>query len=236
MMRIIQMIFYIVLLFFATYCLIPTFSYLLLSKPPFNVDKNGKKVLISFDDGPDPRYTNRLLDILQSNQQRAVFFVVAERAAENPQIIHRMIDEGHLIGLHSLEHQDAWRHGPLYQIKDFQSAMAIMNGLGCKISFYRAPWGHLNLTSLWLARKYHLQIILWTVMVGDWQKHSTSQRVLERLMKKTKNGSVICIHDAGCGKTAAVGAPAQTVDAVSRFLPLMLNDDYQFVLPEKKIV
>ncbi|MDP4132528.1 MAG: polysaccharide deacetylase family protein [Bacillota bacterium] len=232
----IKIIIYFVLLFIAIYCLMPTLYYLLIKKPPFFFDKNDKKVMLSFDDGPDPRYTDDLLDILKKNNVKAAFFVVAQKAAENPDIIRRMIDEGHLVGLHSLEHKDAWLESPVYQKRDFESGLAIMENLGCKISFYRAPWGHLNLTSLLLAKKYNLKIVLWTVMVQDWEKHSTSKRVLERLTKQTKNASIICIHDSGCGKAAAEGAPAQTVDAVAHFLPMMLTKGYEFVLPEKGIL
>jgi len=235
MIKIILLLVWLVLLFFVIYSLIPTMYYLFCKKHPFAIDKNSKRVLLMFEDGPDPRYTISLLDILKKHKVQALFFVVAKKAADNPAIIHRMIEDGHLIGLHSFEHGDPWLKGPVYQERDFTTALAIMKGLGCKISFYQPPWGHLNLTSLWLAKKYHLKIILWTVMIGNWKKHCTSQKVLNRLIQRTKNGSVICLHDSGYGKASEAGAPAQTLDAVAQFLPLILKRGYQFVLPEKII-
>lgn len=219
-------------LLFVIYSLIPTLYYLLFKAPPFSFDKDRKDVLLSFDDGPDSRYTNGILDTLKQNNVRAVFFVVAKKAAENPEIIKRILSDGHLVGLHSLEHRDAWKKSPLFQKRELSSGLVILESLGCKVSFYRAPWGHLTLTSLLFAKRHHLKILLWTVMVQDWEKASTSQRVLDRLIKRTESGSVLCLHDSGCGKSAAEGAPAQTAAAVSQFVPLMLNTGYEFVLPD----
>jgi len=231
MIEIIILLLCLLVLAFVIYCLFPTLYYLFFKAPPFSFDKESKKVVISFDDGPDSRYTNSILDILKQNNVRAAFFVVAEKAAENPEIIKRLLDEGHLVGLHSLEHRDAWRKGPFYQNRELACGLALLEGLCCKVSFYRAPWGHLTLASLFLAKKHRLKILLWNVMVQDWEKESTSQRVLDRLIKRTKNGSVICVHDSGCGKTAVEGAPAQTAVAISQFIPLMLENGYEFVLP-----
>ena len=222
----------ILVLLILIYCLTPTFYYLYFRKPPFKLATNEKRVMLSFDDGPDPRYTGRLLDILKANNIHATFFVVAEKAYKNPDLIRRIIDEGHLVGLHSLEHRDAWCESPAYQKRDIESGLEILKELGCDVSFYRAPWGHLNLTSLILAKKYGLKIILWSVMAQDWEKNSTALRVLGRLTKRTTNGSVLCLHDSGCGKAAAEGAPAHTIEAVSLFLPAMLNAGYRFVFPD----
>lgn len=222
----------LIVLAFVIYYVIPTVLYLYLKRPPFKLSKKKKSIILSFDDGPDERYTPELLDVLDKNNVRAVFFVVAEKALKNPDVIRQISNRGHLIGFHSLEHRDAWRKGPGYQKKDFSKGLGILKELGCKVSFYRAPWGHLNLTSLILAKRYGLRIILWTVMAQDWEKESTANRVNERLKKRVEDGSVICLHDSGCGKGAAEGAPAHTVEAVSQFLPMFKNSGFEFVLPE----
>ncbi len=145
----------IAVLFFTVYSLIPTLYYLLFKEKPFSFDENSKRIMISFDDGPDIRYTNSILDTLEQNNVRAAFFVVAEKAAENPEIIKRMLSCGHLVGLHSLEHRDAWKAFPSYQNVELKAGLALLEGLGCKASFYRAPWGHLTLTTLLLAKKHN---------------------------------------------------------------------------------
>ena len=107
-----------------------------------------------------------------------------------------------------------------------------MKGLGCEPKFYRAPWGHLNLYTLALAKKYGVKVLLWSVMAQDWEADSTAERVLARLRKRAKSGSVICLHDSGCGKAAAEDAPSHMLEALRTFLPEMLGEGWTFVLPE----
>jgi peptidoglycan/xylan/chitin deacetylase (PgdA/CDA1 family) len=90
----------------------------------------------------------------------------------------------------------------------------------------------LNLTSLILAKKHKLAILLWTVMAQDWEKTSTAGRVAGRLQKRVKSGSVICLHDSGCGKGAAPNAPEGMLSALSEFLPKISKKGFVFVLPQ----
>lgn len=99
-------------------------------------------LFLSFDDGPDPRYTESLLDLLATRHIRASFFVVARFAEQNPQIILRMKQDGHLIGLHSAEHISAYLMTPSYAAWDFQRSIEVLQGLGVRPAFYRPPWGH----------------------------------------------------------------------------------------------
>ena len=216
-------------LLFAIYCLFPTWYFMYLKKP-FHATDGEKLVVLTFDDGPDPRYTDRLLDILEEYSVRAIFFVVAEKAAQFPEIVKRIACSGHRIGLHSLEHRDAWTSGPAHQKMDFERGLTLLNKLGCNVSLYRAPWGHLTLTSLWLAKKHKVSILLWTVMAQDWERNSTRHRVVARLLKRVKRGDIICLHDAGGGPWAAAGAPEHTLQAISEFLPLMLNKGFRFTV------
>jgi len=231
MIRMILLILCLIVLLFVIYCILPTVYYLHIKKAPFSSAVNKKKIILSFDDGPDMRYTPELLDKLDKNNVRAVFFVVAEKARENPDLIRQISERGHMIGFHSLEHRDVWRKSPFYQVREFKSGLEILRTMGCKVSYYRAPWGHLNLISLLLSKKYGLGIILWTVMAQDWEKDSTALRVTERLRRRIGKGGVICLHDSGCGKGAAEGAPAHTVRAVSMFLPALIDEGFEFVLP-----
>jgi len=218
-------------LFFLFYCVLPSVRFRYFAKAPFRTDKGIKRILLSFDDGPDPRYTGKLLDILEESGVKATFFLVADKAAEHPELVRRIMEGGHKIGFHSLAHRDTWREGPAYQKREFEAGLKILQSLGCNPEFYRAPWGHLNLLSLALARKHHLKIILWTAMAQDWEKSSSAERVLSRLAARTKSGGVLCLHDSGCGKAAAAGAPGETIEAVAGFIPLMTEKGFTFVLP-----
>jgi peptidoglycan/xylan/chitin deacetylase (PgdA/CDA1 family) len=214
------------------YCLVPTLYFRLNHHAdaylPSCEDKN---IILTIDDGPDPVFTNAVLDILAEYGVKATFFVVAEKAALNGQIIQRMMSEGHEVALHSLAHKCAWLKGWKYIKKDFETSSLIMNRLGCKPRYYRPPWGLINFSSMRLTRKYGLKIMLWDVMVQDWRKSSTSLLILGRLFLKMKNNSIICLHDSSEGIGAAKNAPEQTIKALQTFIPSMIKEGYHFVLP-----
>lgn len=218
-------------LLFLLYCAIPTLALRCSHIYTQCLNKTDKTILLTFDDGPDPRYTERLLNILAHNNVRVIFFLVAEKAKKNPELVRRILTDGHLVGFHSSKHTFQWFARPASVKKDFSEGLEVLKGLGCQVNYYRPPWGLFSLTSIFLVRKYHLTTVLWTTMAGDWQKKSRTQRILKKLMKSVKQGAIICLHDSGCGVGSAEGAPEYTLQAVQNFLPAMKNKGYQFVLP-----
>jgi peptidoglycan/xylan/chitin deacetylase (PgdA/CDA1 family) len=218
------------------YCILPTFYYKCFRKPDFLKVDERKRLILTFDDGPDPNYTGKLLALLEKNGVRASFFVVAKKAAQSPELIRRMLDGGHMVALHSLEHKSALCKSWSYIKRDFDSSLEILGNLGCPLRYYRPPWGHCNLSCIYFFKKYHLKLFLWNVMAQDWKKGSRSQDILQRLLSRAKNGSVICLHDSGEGSGGAAGAPLETIEALSAFLPIMLQSGYQFILPDEDVI
>ena len=181
-------------------------------------------LFLSFDDGPDPRYTESLLDLLATRHIRASFFVVARFAEQNPQIILRMKQDGHLIGLHSAEHISAYLMTPSYAAWDFQKSIEVLQGLGVRPAFYRPPWGHTTWLTRQLAADHHLRIVHWDVMVGDWKAFQSAAETAAKLYAEAAPGKIICLHD-GRGRR---GAPARTLEALRALLPLWQSEGYMF--------
>lgn len=192
-----------------------------------------KRLVLTFDDGPSPVYTEQLLDLLKSENIEATFFVVAENAAKMPETISRMKREGHCVALHSLAHRHAFLCGYHYMKYDFAKSLTIMKGLGCRIHFYRPPWGVRNLFTHKFISKYHLKLVLWDIMAGDWKARTTPEMITETIERKAFDGAVICLHD-GCEKYGgAKGAPFHTIDALKTALPRMKGRGYQFITVEE---
>lgn len=213
----------IILIF--VYSLFP--SYLLKKHgTPFNKKPGeGKFICLTFDDGPDNKYTNKLLDLLNEYNVKATFFVVAKHAKRNPQIIERMKREGHCIGLHSLNHKNALFHFPIYTHYDFNNSIKIMHYMNTDIKFFRPPWGNFNLSTLFNIKKYRLRPVLWDVMAEDWKGNTTSEIIKEKLIRRVSRQSVICLHD-GRGKNEA---PKRTIEALSKTLPVWIEKGYKFL-------
>ena len=186
--------------------------------------KNSEKVLyLTFDDGPGDD-TESLLRLLREYRIPASFFVVSEFAVRYPDIIKELKTDGHLIGIHSVKHQNALFRGSRFVRTDLMRALLSMQKLNCRIKFYRPPWGHLNLFSLYWVKRLGLHLMFWDVMAEDWSAKETSDSIEKKLMKRVFPGAVICLHD-GRGSD---GAPRRTIEALKRVLPKLISQGYQF--------
>lgn len=122
------------------YSILPTCYY--KCKKHLHHPAAGKTLYLTFDDGPDPRYTPQLLDLLEQYQIPASFFVVAQSAQANPALIARMKRSGHVVGLHSLSHKNGLIQPPISACRDFSRSVAILQQLGIPPRYFRPPWGH----------------------------------------------------------------------------------------------
>lgn len=191
--------------------------------------RDGKRLCLTFDDGMDPRYTPRLLDLLAEHGVRATFFVLASTAERHPALLRRMAEEGHVVALHSYDHKNQILELPHRLCRDFQRSVEIFASQGVPVSFYRAPWGHITPLGIWLCRKYGLQMVLWTVIIGDWKRDATVEQLCGKLYRQVQGSAVICLHD-GRGKKEA---PLRTIAALERMIPYWKEEGYVFeTIPE----
>ena len=218
-----------ILLIFLGYGIIPTLGYKIINKLKSN-NSSEKVIYLTFDDGPDANYTDKLLDLLKKHNIKVSFFVVARFAEENTDIIERIKAEGHLIALHSLEHRDALYQTPSYTKKDFIESIKIMHKLNIDVKYFRPPWGNTNLSTWKCVKNCGLKLILWNVMAEDWSGSTTSQKIANKLLRRTKNGDIICLHD-GRGKNEA---PSRTILALEQVLPIWLSEGYRFATVNEK--
>lgn len=223
----------VVALIFLIHSIIPTYYNKLLNKDVLKNMTEKNEIALTFDDGPDKRYTEKLLDVLKENDIKAMFFVVAKNAEKEPEIIKRMLRENHIVGLHSLEHKNAWLYSYNYAKKDFIESTDIMKNLGVDVNYYRPPWGHANIFSNQFVKKYNLKMTLWDVMAEDWSKDSTVEIIVNKLIDRTKENSIICLHDAGENSGGAVGAPERTIEALKIAIPKLKASGFKFVTPER---
>lgn len=192
-----------------------------------------KRLVLTFDDGPDPIYTKKVLDVLKDHKIKASFFVVAKNASQYPNLIDRMKREAHYIALHSLEHRHAFFCDYNYMSYDFSKSIEIMQTINCDIKFYRPPWGARNIFTKTFLKKYNLQMVLWDVMIGDWKANKTPEILAAKLRKKVFDGAIICLHD-GCEKYGGdKGTPFNTIDALKIAIPKLKEDGYSFVTVEE---
>lgn len=179
---------------------------------------NGRtEFALTFDDGPDPHYTPLLLDLLKRYEAKATFFVVGSHAEQNPEVIKRMHDEGHLIGIHNYVHKTNWLMRPATVRQQIQRTDDIIYSItGERSTYYRPPWGIVNLFDF--SKRRQVQIVLWSAMFGDWKEKLGAERLTEKLLSKLNPGEVMLLHDCGTTLGADPNAPEHMLIALEQML------------------
>lgn len=211
------------------YTILPNFYYrnlssVVIKRLPFK----SNKIALTFDDGPNQRYTPLLLDLLSKNQIKCTFFVVAKNAMKNRDIITRMVKEGHTIGIHSYRHKSSWLSFPLETKKDFEISLKIMESTGIKITYFRPPWGTFNLLTNYYARRNKLTTVLWSINARDWSKHTSVSDIKEKLINSVTFGDIIVLHDNNGDECA----PLRTIKALEEILPELKSKGFKFITLE----
>jgi peptidoglycan-N-acetylglucosamine deacetylase len=168
---------------------------------------------LTFDDGPDPAWTPRLLDLLRRLGARATFFPIASRAAAHPEIIERIRSEGHAIGLHCDEHVRHNERDAAWLERDTDAALKRLAALGVRPAFWRTPWGDVAPWSTQVARDRDLRLIGWTADTHDWRGDSAAE-MFEATGGALTGGAIILAHD-GLGPGARRHSQETTLDYVT---------------------
>lgn len=180
-------------------------------------------IALTFDDGPDPRFTPAVLDVLAAHGARATFFLVGSRVAEHPELVRRIRDEGHVVGSHSATHPDA-RRTPARQLRvDYASGRAALETAlhGGAVALFRPPNGVLDEKGALVVRRLGLVPWLWNVDPEDWHPDTSEDDIVTRCAA-LRPGDVVLLHD-GLERPLATRAldRSATVRALSRVLALL---------------
>jgi len=186
----------------------------------YRVFKKGdakNELALTFDDGPDPIYTEQLLDLLKKYNAKATFFVVGVHAKLHPELLVRMKEQGHTIGVHNYEHKTNWFMRPKTVKKHIELTNDIIEKVtGERSIYYRPPWGIMNLFDYRNVSKLH--IVLWSSLFGDWSEKLTAEKLKKRMLKKIAPGEVLLLHDCGRTLGADVDAPRNMLIALEAYL------------------
>lgn len=203
----------------------------LFFKPPFGrnvirLDTEQRVVSLTFDDGPHPPYTDRLLDVLAKHNVKATFFMIGNRIEKYPQTVHRIIAEGHQIGNHSYSHPVLGFRLPGRIRREIQHTDSLLRQLGTigEIVF-RAPMLTRFLPVAWVLAKVDRTHISCNVWSWDWTTQNPD-RIAQRVVKKTKPGSIIILHDGKAENSQA--NRTGTIEATDRIITKLTRKKYRF--------
>ncbi|MFD5040825.1 polysaccharide deacetylase family protein [Streptomyces sp. NPDC058378] len=181
-------------------------------------------MVLSFDDGPDPRYTPDILAILRRYDVRAMFFVCGEMAADNPGLLREMADDGHVVGNHSWSHPLIPKLSRGAIVDELGSTSEVIEkALGAPPLWYRAPYGAWNRNSFEIGAAMGMEPMAWTVDTLDWTTPGTDT-IVRRVKEGAAPGVVVLSHDAG-------GNRSQSVAALRRYLPALIERGHRPTVP-----
>ena len=184
------------------------------------VEKELKKVALTFDDGPHPYYTEQLLDGLQERGVVVTFFVTGEHAVLHPEVIKRMHEEGHLIGNHTYSHLQL-RSDNREKFKEelIATNKVIEEIIGEEVIYVRPPYGSWDKS---FEKELNMIPVLWTVDPLDWCSDDVSC-VVRNVTEKVEENDIVLMHDYY----------DSTVTAALRIVDDLLADGYTFVTVEE---
>jgi peptidoglycan-N-acetylglucosamine deacetylase len=176
------------------------------------------KVALTFDDGPHPEGTPRVLDFLSRHDLSATFFLVAEQVARRPDLAAEIARRGHSVGIHGYSHRTLVRLGEHRLDEDLERAARLISAAtGLKATLYRPPRGMFTYSGLATVRERGWEPVLWAADGRDWRSSATPASICRRVTSGLCGGEVILLHDAD--HYAAEGSWSNTVAA----LPLIVS-------------
>ncbi|WP_409340881.1 polysaccharide deacetylase family protein [Paenibacillus sp. MBLB4367] len=191
--------------------------------------KNVKPIALTFDDGPDTKYTPQILDILKEHQVKATFFLVGKQIELHPDIVKRIVNEGHAIGNHS------WGHRQLNKLtteeikQDLDKTDQLLKSiLGEAPVMFRAPYGAVSKTLIDEVKSSGREMVNWSVDTRDWAGVSPDE-MMETVRKQMKPGGIVLMHSFG-GKN---GSLDNTVKLLPKLIGELQEGGYSLVtVPE----
>lgn len=186
------------------------------------VNTEEKLVALTFDDGPHPRMTEMILDVLEENDVRATFFVIGQNALYRPDIVKMTSESGHEIGNHTFSHPHISRLDEKSLCNEISEAEeAILRACGVRPRVFRPPEGACESSVMLVASKLEYNVILWSIDTRDWA-HSQKYDIIKNVKKNIRPGSIILFHDYISGE-------AHTVEALKELIPYLKGEGYSFV-------
>ena len=181
------------------------------------------KISLTFDDGPHPYLTPKILEILKKYNIHATFFLVGRNAELYPSIVEKILADGHEIGNHTYTHGKVSQRDFFQMKQEFECCeSAIYEIADYKTKLLRPPEGHLDSKIKAISKQLDYNVILWDVDTRDWAQESPSA-ICKNVTENVSPGSIILMHDY-------ISYHSPTPEAMEMFIPILLKEGYRFVV------
>ena len=213
-------------IYYMDFIVLEKYGHLLSNRVVWSSDTNEKLVAMTFDDGPNEKYTPELLDILLNKNVKATFFLIGKNVVEEPEIARRIYSEGHEIGNHSYSHPVLPLVSRKEVHKQVESTTSIIEDvIGSKPTYFRPPMGLFTPTVLDIIELNDLKAVVGDVYPRDPYMPGID-KIVSRIIKRVESGSIIIMHDGG---TWGKFDRSQTIGAVPLVIDKLRANGYEFL-------
>jgi peptidoglycan/xylan/chitin deacetylase (PgdA/CDA1 family) len=181
----------------------------------WNYPEQEKTIYITFDDGPVPEVTPKVLEILREYGVKATFFCIGDNVRKYPELYHQLLAEGHRVGNHSYSHYNAWKVSAEAYLQDVEDGARLIES-----NLFRPPYGKLTWQVLIPLRKKY-RIVMWDVISCDFDETVSAEQVYRNVTENARPGSVIVFHDS-------IKAAPRMIEALPEILNFYSERAYQF--------
>lgn len=185
---------------------------------PSGPAKQPREVALTFDDGPSPTWTPRILNVLKRKKAKATFFVVGSMAARYPDLVRRERAMGMAVGNHTMSHpfrKPFRRQRPRALEREIELATSVLAELGVRPSTFRPPGGSWSPRVLEAARRVDQRVILWSVDSRDWAGR-TAKQIAEAVLRDVRPGAIVLLHDGGGNRRPTLEALPRIITGLRR--------------------
>ncbi len=180
-------------------------------------------IALTFDDGPSRRYTGKLLDGLKKRGIKASFFLIGKNVKENPDLVKRIYEEGHLVGNHTYNHVQITHLSEEEAVREIEKTdQEISRITGEHVMYMRPPFGAWQRD---LEIKMEVLPVLWSVDPLDWTTENVDE-IVSKVVTDVKEGDIILLHDCY----------ASSVDAALRIIDVLQEEGYEFVTVDRLLI
>ncbi|WP_396157879.1 polysaccharide deacetylase family protein [Flavobacterium sp.] len=195
---------------------VPKIIKLLFFNQVWNIPNTENSIYLTFDDGPTPEITERVLEILDNHHIKATFFCIGDNVRKHPEIVQKIISKQHSVGNHTYSHLKGWKTKTKTYISNTEACEIKLNSL-FKIrnsKLFRPPYGKITPWQSYKLRKLGYKIIMWDVLSKDYDASISAEKCYENVIKNVSSGSIIVFHDSNKAKENILNSLEKAIETL----------------------